>query len=172
MNAAERVADEAILQVGDAFALECLPPRRSSDEQVVGFVGARKSSHSCFVDFVPVDVDARTDSGSGRPPNPELSRFTLCTPNQYIASKTLRAFEEWSGGNFAEGEQLKMAADKETSSNAAVMRSARGKPALFGNVFQLQVRSCRQPSLPLRVARNSANVPHVCLELSIPRDIS
>ena len=148
MNVGERVADDGILQIGDAFALECLPPREQqsdSEPHAVGFVGARKSSHSCFVDFVPVDVDARTDSGSGRPPNPELSRFTLCTPNQYIASKTLRAFEEWSGGNFAEGEQLKLAADKETSSNAAVMRSARGKPALFGNVFQLQVRRCRQP---------------------------
>ena len=139
---AERGLDDDILQIGDAFALEALPPRRlNGSQQKVGFVGARKSSHSCFVDFVPLETDARIDCGSGRPPNPELSRFVLCTPNQYIASKTLRAFEEWSGGSYAEGEQLKLMADKEKVSNDAVMRSSRGKPALFGGVFQLQVRA-------------------------------
>eukprot|EP01043_Picozoa_sp_COSAG02_P031619 COSAG02_NODE_2072_length_9932_cov_1196.463439_4_plen_150_part_00 len=142
MAGKERTADEAILQIGDAFALECLPPRYKQDGggQKVGFVGARPSSHSCFVDFVPVGTEGRIECGSGRPPNPELSRFTLCTPNQYIGSKTLRAFEQYSSGNYAEGEQLKLAAEKEDASNDAVMRSSLGKAALFGGVFQLQVR--------------------------------
>lgn len=136
----DRALDD-ILQIGDAFALECLPPRKpNSTKQRVGFVGARKCSHSCFVDFVSVPNEARVEGGAGRPPNPELSCFVLCTPNQYIASKTLRAFEEWTGGggSYAEGEALKVAANKENTGNRSVMRAAQGKPALFGGVFQLQ----------------------------------
>lgn len=158
MGVSERAAEQDLLQIGDTFALECLPPGEQGEGgggHTVGFVAARPSSHSCFVDFVHVGTEARIDSqcGSGRPPNPELSRFALCTPNQYIAAKTLRVFEQFSGGNFAEGEQLKMAAEKESSSNAAVMRSSRGKVALFGDVFQLQVRTFQQHSLCPRMRR-------------------
>lgn len=141
MATTDQKQDDDILQIGDSFALECLPPRLDDEAaQRVGFVGARKSSHTCFVDFIPLDTDARTETGAGRSPNPQLSRFVLCTPNQYIASKTLRAFQEIEGGSYAESEQLKTMADKESASNRALMRSSRGNPALFGGEFQLQVR--------------------------------
>lgn len=76
--------------------------------------------------------------GNGRPPNPLLCRFVLTTPNQYAASKALRRWEERSAGDHDEGEALKRDADKEKLGNRTVRRSRRGKPALFGGVYQFQ----------------------------------
>lgn len=76
--------------------------------------------------------------GSGRPPNPELCRFVLTTPNQYAASKAMHRWAERSDGTHDEGEALKRDADKEMLGNRALRRSQRGKPALFGGVFQLE----------------------------------
>lgn len=76
--------------------------------------------------------------GNGRPPNPQLCRFVLTTPNQYAASKAQRRWEERSGGDHNEGEALKRDAAKEDLGNRTVRRSQRGKPALFGGVYQFQ----------------------------------
>ena len=102
----EEPSDDTILQIGDAFALECLPPRTDdARRERVGFVGARKSNHTVFVDFValPEKENSRTESGSGRPPNPEHFRFTLHTPNQYHACKRHSAWEERPDGTMQEG---------------------------------------------------------------------
>ena len=81
------------------------------------------------------DADA---VGLSRPPNPELCRFVLTTPNQYSASKALHRWTEISGGNYVDGEVLKREADKEKLSNRVVRRSNRGKPAIFGAAFQFE----------------------------------
>jgi|EP01046_Picozoa_sp_COSAG06_P016112 hypothetical protein len=136
---ADGVEDDSILQVGDAFALECLPPRMDDGRrQRVGFVGARKSNHTSFVDFVPLPENSRMESGGGRPPNPEHFRFTLHTPNQYHSCKRLAQWEETPDGTMQEGEMLKQAAEKEAANNSAMMRSSRGNAALFGGVYQFE----------------------------------
>lgn len=76
--------------------------------------------------------------GNGRPPNPEQCRFVLATPNQYHASKALQRWTEGSGRSHDEGEALKRDAAKEKIGNRAVRRANRGKPALYGSVYQFE----------------------------------
>ena len=90
--------------------------------------------------------------GNGRPPNPQLCRFVLTTPNQYSASKALHRWEERSGGDHDEGEALKRDADKEMLGNRTVRRSQRGKPALFGGVYQFQHKAGDYLALKKQIA--------------------
>ena len=129
--------DRGLLCVGDEFALQTVP--NAADE--VGFVSVLEADGSVFCDVLK---QLGPDMSNTHPPHPADAVFALHTAKQYGASKELRKFTERVGSDPERRKRLQANVEAEEDVNDMELELARGQPACFGGIYQLQNPGCNQ----------------------------